>query len=107
MDLQLILSQPFPLRGIAHQDKFTLDIGTRMPESHYGYRACRMQDPRIIRPKLITLDGNPTKIITGPHIEVMLAQIVDDFFGEKIAPRFAADLNYNVYRTLYQKLTTQ
>lgn len=100
------LSLPSVLvRGITHQNKLSLDVGICKPEGHYVYRA-RLVEGSIRPPyRQILLENKPTQVITPPHLDGMLAEIVKNHFGEEIDPaRLATDMNFELYRRLYQRL---
>lgn len=93
------------LRGISHQEKFSIDIGVTRPERQYVYRAT-LVDASIRQPyRLIMLEDKPTIIITPPHLDGMLAEIVKIHFNEDLEPlRLASDMNWELYKILYQEL---
>ena len=93
------------LRGMLHQEKFSVDIGVTRPEGQYVYRAAKVD--ASIRPpyRLIRIDDKSTTTITPQHLDGMIAEIIRHYFDEDLRPlRLAGDLNPAVYERLYQHL---
>lgn len=85
-----------------------MDVGVTKPEGRYVYRATRI-DTSIRQPyRPIQIEDAPTTIITPRHLDGMLAEIIQLHFGEKIEPlRLASDMNWELYKRLYQHLVKQ
>jgi len=96
------------LRGMVHQDKFSMDIGVTRPEGFYVYRA-RLVEGSIRPPyRQMEIDSEPTPIITPRHLDGMLAEIVRIHFDEELRPlRLASDMNWGLYQQLYRQLVKQ